>query len=78
MMLGATPLPKTQDYATRLPVVAELKQLVGSDATIFQRITPQGDMLRVATTISSAPGRRGVGTFIPAVNPDGTPNDGIT
>jgi len=74
MMLGSTPLPKTQDYATRLPVVDELKQLVGSDATIFQRITPQGDMLRVATTISSAPGRRGVGTFIPSVNPDGTPN----
>jgi methyl-accepting chemotaxis protein WspA len=74
MMLGATPLPKTQDYQTKLPVVDELKQLVGSDATIFQRITPQGDMLRVATTISSAPGRRGVGTFIPAVNPDGTPN----
>jgi methyl-accepting chemotaxis protein WspA len=78
MMLGSKPLPKTQDFQTPLPVVDELKQLVGSDATIFERISPAGDMLRVATTISSAPGRRGVGTFIPAVNPDGTPNAVIT
>ena len=78
LVFGSAPLPKAQDFQTKLPVVDELKELVGSDASVFQRINSQGDMLRVATTIATSPGRRGVGTFIPAVNPDGTPNAVVT
>jgi Cache 3/Cache 2 fusion domain len=74
MVIGGAPLPRVQDFQTKLPVVDEVKDLVGSDASIFQRINTQGDMLRVATTIALTPGLRGVGTFIPAVNTDGTPN----
>jgi methyl-accepting chemotaxis protein len=33
-----------------------------------------GDMLRVATNVLKKDGNRAIGTFIPGVNPDGTPN----
>jgi len=33
-----------------------------------------GDMLRVATNVPDTDGKRGIGTFIPATNPDGTAN----
>ncbi|MBN1922686.1 MAG: Cache 3/Cache 2 fusion domain-containing protein [Anaerolineae bacterium] len=56
------------------PVVDEIVELVGGTATIFQRMNEQGDMLRVATNVLTADGRRAIGTYIPAINPDGTPN----
>ncbi|MFZ2961195.1 MAG: methyl-accepting chemotaxis protein [Candidatus Ozemobacteraceae bacterium] len=43
--------------------------------TIFQRINPEGDMMRVATTLVATDGGRAIGTFIPNRNPDGTPNE---
>ena len=55
-------------------MVDEVTRLVGETATIFQRMNEKGDMLRVATTVKNAEGKRAIGTYIPAVNPDGTPN----
>jgi hypothetical protein len=34
----------------------------------------QGDMLRVATSVKKADNTRAIGTYIPAVEPDGKPN----
>ena len=34
----------------------------------------RGDMLRVATTVPDGQGRRAIGTYIPAIEPDGRPN----
>jgi hypothetical protein len=56
------------------PVVDEVTRLVGGTATVFQRMNDRGDMLRVATTVTNKDGRRAIGTYIPAVNPDNTPN----
>lgn len=56
------------------PVVDEVTRLTNLKCTIFQKMNPQGDMLRVATTVPDAEGKRAVGTYIPAVNPDGSPN----
>ncbi len=66
-------LVPTRDFDRPLPVVDEATRLSGLTATLFQRMNPGGDMLRVATTVESD-GARAVGTYIPAVNPDGTPN----
>lgn len=56
------------------PIVDEVARLVGGAAAIFQRINERGDMLCVATTVTDKDGRREIGTCIPAVNPDNTPN----
>ena len=55
-------------------VVDEVTRLVGETATIFQRMNETGDMLRVATTVRNAEGKRAIGTYIPALHPDGTSN----
>jgi methyl-accepting chemotaxis protein len=56
------------------PIVDEVKKLVGGTCTIFQRMNAAGDMLRVCTNVQKKDGTRAIGTYIPAQNPDGTPN----
>ena len=56
-----------------LAVVDKVKTLVGGTCTIFQRMNDAGDMLRVCTNVKKD-GTRAIGTYIPAVNPDGKPN----
>ncbi len=58
-------------------VVDEVENLVGSKTTIFQRMNENGDMLRVATTVKNDDGMRAIGTYIPAINPDGSLNQVI-
>lgn len=55
-------------------VVDDAKRLTRDFCTIFQRMNPAGDMLRVATSVIKDDGSRAVGTFIPARNPDGAEN----
>ncbi|ROQ92289.1 bacteriohemerythrin [Desulfosoma caldarium] len=74
LRLGSQILYPMADFDTRAPVVDELTELTGSTCTIFQKMNDEGDMLRVATSVKNKQGKRAVGTFIPAVNPDGTPN----
>jgi PAS domain S-box-containing protein len=65
---------KNRSYTTPTPVVDRVRDLVSGTCTIFQRMNPQGDMLRVATNVEQDDGSRAIGTYIPAVNPDGTSN----
>ncbi|MGQ9791945.1 MAG: methyl-accepting chemotaxis protein [Armatimonadota bacterium] len=74
VLVGGTWLGQQRDPNAPVPVVDKVKSLVGGTCTIFQRMNPQGDMLRVATNVVGKDGKRAIGTFIPAVNPDGTPN----
>jgi len=74
MMVGDQPITANTDLQVRSPVVDQVKELVGGTATIFQRMNDDGDMLRVATNVETLDHARAVGTFIPATNPDGTPN----
>lgn len=57
-----------------LPLLDQITSLTGSSATIFQRMNGGGDMLRVATNVRDAAGKRATGTFIPAREPDGRAN----
>ncbi len=72
--IGDTVLGQNSDAKVPTPFVDRAKALTGADVTIFQRINEQGDMLRVATTILTADGRRAVGTFIPAAEAEGNRN----
>lgn len=74
MLVGDEWLGQNADPSVKTAVVDEVEQLTGDTATIFQRMNENGDMLRVATTIKNAKGKRAIGTYIPAINPDGNPN----
>ena len=71
---GGQWLGQNYDIRDFSPVVDAVKNMVGSTATVFQRLNEQGDMLRVVTNVETAEGRRAIGTYIPALNPDGAPN----
>ena len=74
MRVGETWLGQNPDPKVASPVVDQVKQLVGGTCTIFQRMNDTGDMLRVSTNVEKLDGTRAIGTYIPAVNPDGQPN----
>ncbi|MDZ7260506.1 MAG: Cache 3/Cache 2 fusion domain-containing protein [candidate division KSB1 bacterium] len=74
MMVGGVWLGQNRDLVVTTPVVDDVKRLVGGTCTIFQRMNDQGDMLRVATNVEQLDHTRAIGTYIPAINPDGTPN----
>jgi methyl-accepting chemotaxis protein len=73
-MLGATWVGQNASLDTPSPVVDDMKHYTSAEGTIFQRMNDSGDMLRVATTLTTSDGNRGIGTYVPAANPDGTPN----
>lgn len=74
LLLGGTSLEPIQTFDQAAPVVDRVRDLVGGTATIFQRLNVEGDMLRVASCVEKLNGERAVGTYIPAMNPDGSPN----
>ncbi|MEU2351044.1 methyl-accepting chemotaxis protein [Modestobacter sp. NPDC049651] len=74
VQVGGQWLGKNTDVNTPTPVVDQVRDLVGGTATVFQRMNPAGDMLRVATNVVGATGSRAIGTYIPAVGADGKPN----
>lgn len=78
MLVGGTWLGQNKNPAVETIVIDMMTQLAGESATIFQRMNEHGDMLRVATTVLDKNGRRAIGTYIPAVNPDGKPNPVIS
>jgi methyl-accepting chemotaxis protein len=74
LKVGNIVLTPNTSIDVKTPVVDDVAALVGGVCTIFQRMNEQGDMIRVATNVQTADKTRAVGTYIPAVNPDGKPN----
>ncbi|WP_024285376.1 methyl-accepting chemotaxis protein [Cellulomonas sp. KRMCY2] len=74
MLVGGRWLGQNLDLAVATPVVDDVTGMLGSAATVFQRINDEGDMLRVATSVPTADGTRAIGTYIPATAADGSPN----
>ena len=75
MLVGDMWLGKARDMNLTVPVVDYIREMApGVTCTIFQRMNNTGDMLRVATNVPKKDGSRAIGTFIPAINPDGKGN----
>ncbi|SIQ47928.1 methyl-accepting chemotaxis sensory transducer [Alkalispirochaeta americana] len=74
MMVGDVWLGQNADIARLSPVVDRVRELVGGTCTIFQRMNERGDMLRVATNVETLENKRAIGTYIPAIGPDGVQN----
>ncbi|OGP74762.1 MAG: hypothetical protein A2Y80_03625 [Deltaproteobacteria bacterium RBG_13_58_19] len=74
MAVGGTWLGQIRHRDEKVGVVDAVSKLVGGTCTIFQRMNPQGDMLRVATNVLKEDNTRAIGTFIPATNPDASKN----
>ena len=74
MQVGNQPISKNDDPKAATPFVDDVANLTGAACTLFQRMNPEGDMIRIATSVIGANGKRAVETYIPAVNPDGQPN----
>lgn len=78
MNVGNTWLGQNTSFDEYTPVIDKVYELVGGTCTIFQRMNEEGDMLRVATNVKTLSGERAIGTYIPAIDPDGGPNDVVS
>jgi methyl-accepting chemotaxis protein len=74
LLVGGTWLGRTTDPAAPVPVVDDISTLLGASVTVFQRVNDEGDMLRVATSVTNAEGKRAIGTAIGATGAGGVPN----
>ncbi len=74
MKIGSEIITPNPDLKIASPVVDRVKSLVGAVCTVFQKMNGPGDMLRIITNVESSDGKRAIGTYIGAVNPDGQPN----
>ncbi|MDM8536128.1 Cache 3/Cache 2 fusion domain-containing protein [Desulfobacterales bacterium HSG17] len=74
MMAGNTWFNQINDRNISVPVVDKVEKLLGVTCTVFQRMNPAGDMLRVATNVIDSSGTRAIGTYIPSVMSDGKLN----
>lgn len=72
--IGGVALRGDRSFAHPIPVIDEITRETGETVTLFQRTSPAGDMLRVATTVAALDGNRAIGTYIPAKMPDGSTN----
>ncbi len=71
--IGSSWIGKITSFETKQSIVDDLNE-ENFTFTIFQKMNDNGDMLRVATNVKKKDGNRAIGTYIPAVNPDGTKN----
>jgi hypothetical protein len=74
LLLGGVPLTRDDDPRRPAPLVDNVVALVGGSCTLFQRMDDEGSVVRVATTVVTAQGRRNVGSYIPRHGTDGSAN----
>ena len=72
--LEGMPVTSDRSFEHKIPVIDDIARQTNETVTLFQRVNPAGDMLRVATTVVALDGQRANGTYIPAIMPDGSPN----
>lgn len=78
MLVGKEWFGQNRSLDKPSPVVDKVKAMVGGTCTVFQRMNPAGDMLRICTNVEKTDRTRAIGTYIPAVDPNGKPNPVIS
>ncbi|MFP4370317.1 MAG: Cache 3/Cache 2 fusion domain-containing protein [Candidatus Kapaibacterium sp.] len=74
MAAGSMRFELTKEPSRNVPLIDAVKSYTQLDCAILQRMNPEGDMLRIATTQVNKWGRRITGSYIPAKLNDGSPN----
>jgi methyl-accepting chemotaxis protein len=72
LLFGGQWLGQNANADSPSPVVDAVKRYTQDCCTVFQRMNPEGDMLRVCTNILTPKGERAIGTYIPHLHPDGS------
>jgi len=78
LMFGHHIIRKQFSFNMESPIVDSVGKLCNVTCTIFQRMNEKGDMLRTSTNVKKLNGTRAVGTYIPAINPDGNANSVVS
>ena len=74
MLIGGEWLRQNTDASKKTVLVDEVEHDLKMICTVFQRMDDSGDLLRIATNVKTDDGKRAIGTYIPAVEPDGKAN----
>jgi len=74
MYIGDKWLGQNYNASTSETLISMIEELTGEKCTILQRMNERGDMLRIASGVTNKEGIRVIGTYIPAIDPNGTPN----
>ena len=74
MLVNRQPILKNDSFNNQTIIVDQVQQMTNMTCTIFQKMNDQGDMLRIATNVKKLNGKRAIGTYIPAIQPDGSRN----
>ncbi|PKO12266.1 MAG: hypothetical protein CVU39_24790 [Chloroflexi bacterium HGW-Chloroflexi-10] len=77
LIVGTTRVIKNEDPEQTSLWIDTLFELFGGRAVLFQVINPEGDLLRISSNIIED-GKRNIGSYIPAVHPDGTSDELIS
>ncbi len=74
LQLGETPLLPVSRLEEPALIVDQVVSQLGGMCSIFQRLNPEGDMLRISSTVEDGNGKRALGTILRARNDDGSRN----
>ena len=78
LFLGSQKMEMVTEPMKTALIVDKLSSLADVKATIFQPLPDGSGILRVASNVITTDGVRAIGTFIPAKNADGSPNEVVT
>jgi len=74
MKVNGKAIIKNKSFTKSTLIVDQVQEMTDMTCTIFQKMNSRGDMLRIATNVKKLNGKRAIGTYIPAIQSDGTPN----
>ena len=74
LQLGFDSIAYNDSFDEPAPMIDEFQELVEGTCTVFQRMNDDGDMLAILSNQKTQDGKRAIGSYIPALLPDGSPN----